>query len=124
MMLSYLPALMNGAITTVELTVLAALIATALAVAVGVGLTSKTRFLQLGCRVYVEIFRGTSLLVQLFWIYYVLPYFGLSIEPFAAGVGAIALNNGAYGAEAVRGAVRAPAEPSPLRRTQRRSSSR
>ena len=107
MKLSYLPVLIDGFITTAELTVFATIIATALSVAAGVGLTSQTRPLRSLCRVYVEIFRGTSLLVQLFWIYYVLPCFDVSIDPFVAGIGAIALNNGAYGAEAVRGAINA-----------------
>ena len=56
---------------------------------------------------YVEIFRGTSILVQLFWIFFVLPLppFNLEISPFVAGVLALGLNVGAYGAEVVRGAI-------------------
>ncbi|WP_233279631.1 ectoine/hydroxyectoine ABC transporter permease subunit EhuC [Acidihalobacter yilgarnensis] len=56
---------------------------------------------------YVEIFRGTSLIVQLFWLYYALPLLGLSLSPFVAGTAALALNIGAYGAEVVRGALEA-----------------
>jgi polar amino acid transport system permease protein len=104
---SYLSQLLHGLAVTAEITTFAAVLATLFAVIGGVGLASTNPLLRGVSRVYVEIFRGTSLLVQLFWIYYVLPSFGLSLDPFAAGVAAIALNGGAYGAEAVRGAIQA-----------------
>jgi len=55
--------------------------------------------------IYIEFFRGSSLLVQIYWIYFVLPLFGVTLEPLVAGVLALSLNLGAYGAEIVRGAV-------------------
>src|SRR5690606_21692695 len=57
--------------------------------------------------VYIEIFRGTSLLVQIFWIFYVLPLFGLTLDKFIAGFIAVGMDLGAYGAEVVRGAIQA-----------------
>jgi polar amino acid transport system permease protein len=57
--------------------------------------------------VYIEFFRGTSIFVQLFWVYFVLPFAGITLTPLQAGVLALGLNVGAYGAEVVRGAVRA-----------------
>src|SRR5262249_24404645 len=57
--------------------------------------------------VYIEIFRGTSALVQLFWLFFVLPHFGLTMEPLTVAIVALGLNVGAYGAEGVRGAVAA-----------------
>ncbi len=57
--------------------------------------------------VYIEIFRGTSALVQLFWLFFVLPRFGLTMEPLTVAILALGLNVGAYGAEVVRGAVTA-----------------
>jgi polar amino acid transport system permease protein len=57
--------------------------------------------------VYIEFFRGTSVLVQMFWIFFALPAFGVSLSPFVAGVVALGLNVGAYGGELVRGAVQA-----------------
>ena len=54
---------------------------------------------------YIEFFRGTSLMVQLFWVYYVLPFFGISLDAFTSGVVAIGMNFGAYGAEIVRGGI-------------------
>src|SRR5690606_17724056 len=61
----------------------------------------------------VELFRGTSLLVQLFWLYFALPVLGemlginLRMSPVVAGTLALSLNIGAYGAEVVRGALQA-----------------
>ena len=54
---------------------------------------------------YIEFFRGTSIFVQLFWAYFVLPFVGISLTPLQAGVLALGLNVGAYGAEVVRGAI-------------------
>ena len=55
---------------------------------------------------YVEIFRGTSALVQLFWFYFVLPEFGIFLEKRMVGIVVLGLNYGAFGAEIVRGAIR------------------
>ena len=66
---------------------------------------SKNPLIQVTATVYIEFFRGTSLLVQLFWAYYVLPFFGISLEAFTAGVVALGLNFGAYGAEIVRAGI-------------------
>jgi polar amino acid transport system permease protein len=60
------------------------------------------RWLAVG---YVEFFRGTSALVQLFWLFFVLPNFGISLDPFPVAVLGLGLNIGAYGAEVVRGAI-------------------
>jgi polar amino acid transport system permease protein len=57
--------------------------------------------------VYIETFRGTSALVQLFWLFFVLPHFGVTLEPLTVAVLALGLNIGAYGAEVVRGALQA-----------------
>jgi polar amino acid transport system permease protein len=62
-------------------------------------------------RAIIEFFRGTSLLVQLFWLYFVLPLLGVPLVPTAAAVIAFSLNFGAYGAEVVRGAINAVDRP-------------
>ena len=59
--------------------------------------------------VYVEVFRGTSALVQLFWLFFVLPQFGILIDAFTVAVLALGLNVGAYGSEVVRGAIQSVA---------------
>src|SRR3546814_8642786 len=55
----------------------------------------------------IELFRGTSALVQLFWLFFVLPHFGVTLEPLTVAILTLGLNVGAYGAEVVRGAVSA-----------------
>jgi len=103
----WLDDLVGGIWTTVLITVLGA--AGALVIAVGLGLLARAdsvlpRFVA---RVMIEFFRGTSLLVQLFWLFYALPAFGWRLQPLLCGVIAFSLNFGAYGAEVVRGAINA-----------------
>lgn len=103
----YLPKLASGAVTTVAQMLCAALVAIAISVAFGLLRLSRRRLLTAVATIYIEFFRGTSLLVQLFWIYYVLPLMGLKLEAFEAGFIALGLNFGAYGAEVVRGSIQA-----------------
>ncbi|HJQ76309.1 MAG TPA: ectoine/hydroxyectoine ABC transporter permease subunit EhuC [Acidimicrobiia bacterium] len=56
---------------------------------------------------FVEFFRGTSALVQLFWAFYVLPFFGLTLAPYLVGILVLGLNQGSYGSEIVRGSIAA-----------------
>jgi polar amino acid transport system permease protein len=78
-----------------------------LSFAAGLLLLSPWTWVRAVTRVYVEGFRGTSEVVQLFWIYFVLPVLvGYQLVPLVAGIVVLGLNHGAYGAEIVRGAVR------------------
>lgn len=103
----FLPNLGRGALTTLELTVGAGLVCVAISFILGIARTSQRRLIAWSANVYVEFFRGTSVLVQMFWIFFALPLFGIFIEPLTAGILALGLNTGAYGAEIVRGAVQA-----------------
>lgn len=91
---------------TVEIGVLGFILALLLAVVVGT-LRSRKPGKVLGTilSVYVEIFRGTPLLVQLFFVYYAMPAIGIRLEPFTAAVLTMGLNSGAYLSENVRGAI-------------------
>lgn len=102
-----LPTLLRGLSTTIALTFWGALLAATVAIGTGILRASQSRILRGISGIYVEVFRGTSVLVQLFWIYFVLPLppFNISISAFQAGVVALGLNVGAYGAEVVRGAI-------------------
>jgi polar amino acid transport system permease protein len=97
--------MLKGAWVTIELTVLGSLLALALAFAAGLGRLARSGTVRAVATLYIEFFRGTSIFVQLFWIYYVLPLFDVSLTPLMAGVLALGCNVGAYGAEVVRGAV-------------------
>lgn len=101
----FLPKLANGAVTTLLVMICATLLAAAISVVFGLMRLSSNYAVQGGATVYIEFFRGTSLLVQLYWIYYVLPLMGLTMTPFVSGVLALGLNFGAYGAEIVRGGI-------------------
>ena len=59
------------------------------------------------CRAYIELFRNTPLLIQLFFIYFGLPRFGVSITPEVCGVVGVALHGGAYMAESFRAGLEA-----------------
>ncbi len=98
--------LFSGTLITIVLTLAAAVLAIAIALAAGLMRLSPNVLVRGTATVYVEIFRGTSLLVQLYWIFYVLPLFGITFEKFTAGFVAVGMNLGAYGAELVRGAIR------------------
>ncbi|HEX7029223.1 MAG TPA: ectoine/hydroxyectoine ABC transporter permease subunit EhuC [Gammaproteobacteria bacterium] len=102
---THLPALIEGLRVTLQLTVGGAVLALLLAVAAGLGRRSPRRWLRWPANVYVETFRGTSALVQLFWFYFALPFFGISLPALATGVLVLGLNSGAYGAEVVRSAI-------------------
>lgn len=72
----------------------------------GLAMLSKVWPVRWIARTYVEVFRGTSEVVQLFWIFFALPLLvGFRLVPLFAGIVVLGLNHGAYGAEIVRGAV-------------------
>lgn len=101
----FLPGLLQGALVTVEITVAGALLALICAVVAALAKLYGPAPLRWLAIAYIELFRGTSALVQLFWMFFVLPHFGVSLEPLVVAILALGLNVGAYGAEVVRGAI-------------------
>ncbi|MCH0563755.1 MULTISPECIES: ectoine/hydroxyectoine ABC transporter permease subunit EhuC [unclassified Streptomyces] len=98
----------SGLRVTVEATVLGAAVALALSFVFGFMAVSGPLPVRGVSRVIVEFFRGTSLYVQLFWLYYAFPLlFGYELSPLFCGVLAFGMNYGAYGSEVVRGALNA-----------------
>ena len=97
--------LLLGTVTTIKVLVCSMILYVIIAMIFGLMRLSKNPIIQGTATVYIEFFRGTSLLVQLFWAYYVLPFFGISLEAFTAGVVALGLNFGAYGAEVFRAGI-------------------
>lgn len=100
-----LPWFADPFVITVKIAILSILFSLLMAFAAGLLRLAPWRALRWTTRVYVEVFRGSSLLVQLFWLYFVLPYAGIRLDPLSTAVLALALNGGAYGSEIVRGAV-------------------
>ncbi|WP_145107796.1 ectoine/hydroxyectoine ABC transporter permease subunit EhuC [Cereibacter sediminicola] len=101
----YLTLIAGGALMTAQLTLYGCALALVMAFAAGLARLSRFFAVRALATVYIEFFRGTSIFVQLFWVYFVLPFAGITLSPLAAGVLALGLNVGAYGAEVVRGAV-------------------
>lgn len=100
------PRVRSGLWVTLQATVLGALLAGVLAFALGLMAGSRLLLARGVSRVVVEFFRGTSLYIQLFWLYYAMPLLtGYELTPVVCGVVAFGLNFGAYGAEVVRGAI-------------------
>lgn len=98
----------DGLLVTLQATVGGIILATILSFVAGLAMLSRFTVVRVITRTYVEIWRGTSEVVQLFWIYFVLPVLtGFQLLPLWAGILVLGLNFGAYGAEIVRGAVQA-----------------
>lgn len=111
--INYSGPLLSGAWVTVQLTLYSTILGAVFAFIFGVGRLSPHWWVKAISVTFIEVFRGTSLLVQLFWLFFALPMLGqligvdLRLPPVVAGTLALALNIGAYGAEVVRGAIQA-----------------
>ena len=99
-----LPALWQGALITIKIAVFSFCLAIIIGFVVGV-LRSRSRALSLLFAPYVELFRGTPLLIQLFFIYYGLPTVNLTLSSFQAAIIGLGLNGGAYISEVIRAAL-------------------
>ncbi|WP_250502062.1 amino acid ABC transporter permease [Caballeronia sp. AZ7_KS35] len=91
--------------TTVEIFACSALLALAISFVAGIAAVSSNKWARPAALIYGELFRGVSLVVQLFWLFFVLPLFGLTISATQAAVYSLGLCFGAYGAETVRTAL-------------------
>ncbi|RWE21533.1 MAG: ectoine/hydroxyectoine ABC transporter permease subunit EhuC [Mesorhizobium sp.] len=100
-------ALLKGVLTTLVVTLGASLVAVALGLAVGLIRVSTCGPLRWAAITYIEFFRGTSLLVQLYVWFFVLPFFGLVMSPWTVAIFGIGMSYAAYGAEVVRAAIQA-----------------
>ncbi|MFI6286538.1 ectoine/hydroxyectoine ABC transporter permease subunit EhuC [Streptomyces sp. NPDC051018] len=100
--------LLKGVWITVQLTVLSAAFAAAASLVIGLARAHRLWIVRFLAGAYFEIFRGTSALILMFWIFFVLPLaFGWQLVPLWAAVLTLGLTYGAFGSEVVRGAVAA-----------------
>ncbi|SDG65770.1 polar amino acid transport system permease protein [Lentzea fradiae] len=97
--------LLDGLLVTLQLTGYGAVLGLLFAFAAGLARLSRHRVVRGIAFAYTEGFRGLPALVVLFWLVFALPGLGFQLNPLFAGVLALSLNIGAYGAEVVRGAV-------------------
>ncbi len=101
-------ALALGLWTTARLTLLCIVLGTAIGFLVGLARTSESRLLRVATATYVEFFRGTPVLIQLFWIFFCLPLIlGVELSNFASGAIALTLYMGAITSETFRSSLRA-----------------
>ncbi|WP_273252680.1 ectoine/hydroxyectoine ABC transporter permease subunit EhuC [Marinobacter psychrophilus] len=103
--MTYSSRFIDGTLITLGQFGLAALVAIVAALVSGLMKMAQSKTMRAVAITYIEIFRGTSLLVQLYWFYFVLPLFGFTLEKFTVGFLTVGLCYGAYGAELVRGAI-------------------
>ena len=101
------PALLEGLKITVELTFIVIAISLVLGIFVALGRLSKHRLLRIVVGFYVDFMRATPLLLQLIYIYFVLPTLGIRLDPFVAGVLGLSLNYSAYLSEVYRSGIQA-----------------
>jgi polar amino acid transport system permease protein len=101
----YGPALLRGLSVTVFLTIVVILAALVLAIPVALIRMSPNVLLRGIGSFYVEVIRGTPLLLQLVYIYYVLPSLGVNLDPMLAAIVGLTLNYTAYMSEVYRGGI-------------------
>lgn len=102
---SVLPLLLRGALMTLWITFLGLLIGVPLGLVIALARLSSLRLVSMLATVYVEVMRGTPLLMQIFVIYFVLPALGVSLPQLVAAVLALSLNAAAYIAEIFRAGI-------------------
>lgn len=97
-----LPVLAQAAIVTIQATLLGFLLAATLGLALALLRMSPSKAVALPATAFVEFIRSTPLLIQIFFLYFVFPKFGVSLSAFTAGVIAIGLHYGTYCSEVYR----------------------
>jgi polar amino acid transport system permease protein len=103
----YLPDLLVGALVSIELTLSVMALSLIFGLLLALAKLSQWRALRVLANVYIEVIRGTPCLLQLFYIYFVLPALGVRVEPFMAGVIGLTVNYSAYLAEVYRAGIEA-----------------
>lgn len=104
MLVDVAPLLLEGLVATIFVSLSAFCLAMPIGALVGIARAESVMARRI-LGPYVEVFRGTPLLIQLFFIYYGLPSIGINMNNYVAGVIGLGLNGGAYISEIVRGAL-------------------
>lgn len=106
----WLPDLFRGALVSVELTFTVMALSLVFGLIVALARLTRFRAVRTVATIYIEAMRGTPALLQLFYIYFVLPAFGLKLPAFTAGVIGLTLNYSAYLSEVYRAGIQAVAK--------------
>lgn len=100
------PLLLVGAGVTIKITALSVALGVVIGLFVGIARISRIKLLRVLAAIYVDFFRGTPLLVQIFLVYFALPVItGQRVDPFVAAIGSCGINSGAYVAEIFRAGI-------------------
>jgi len=103
--LEILPSLLHGAVTTLEVFALVLIFSIPLGILIAFAMQLKWKPLNGLIHIYIWVMRGTPLLLQLIFIYYVLPSVGIRLDRLPAALIAFTLNYAAYFAEIFRGGI-------------------
>ena len=107
-LLNSIPLMLKGALITFEISIIGALLGIIVGFILILMRMSPLRPIKYLAEIYISIFRGTPLLLQIFFMYYALPgLLGINLPPFIAGVLALSLNSGAFVTEVLRGGISA-----------------
>jgi len=101
-----LPQLLKGAAVSIQIAALSCIIGLTLGVVVGLTQSGKGTFLKILATIYVTLFRGTPMLIQLLFAFFVLPEIGISLPAFWIAVITIGLNSGAYVSQIIRAGIK------------------
>lgn len=102
----FLPFMLEGSVTTVQVFVLTLVLSLPLGLPIALGSNSRFKPLSFLCKIYVWIFRGTPLMLQLWFFYFFFPFnFGIVLDAMATAVLTYVLNYAAYFAEIYRGGI-------------------
>ncbi len=100
-----LPFLLKGALLTIFFSVTSEIIGIIIGLVTSVIRVTRIKVLSQLVVVYVDLFRGTPLLMQIIFIYYALPYVGINLPAIVAGIVALSINSGAYVSEIFRAGI-------------------
>jgi polar amino acid transport system substrate-binding protein len=103
--ISFLPLLLKGAMMTLAISLVAMLLAVSVGLILALMRLYGSKLTSFAALLYIEVIRGTPLLIQLFFIFYGLPYLGIKLSPFFAAVLGLGLNYAAYEAENYRAGI-------------------
>jgi polar amino acid transport system permease protein len=102
LLMTYWPLMASGLMTTIQVCLMASLIALPLGLLLAISLLSPMVYIRIPARIYVEIMRGIPVLVLLFLIYYGGPSIGLTLDPMPAGILGLGFYGAAFFAEIFR----------------------
>ncbi|MCI2255333.1 amino acid ABC transporter permease [Domibacillus sp. 8LH] len=100
------PRLLEGTLITIQLTAISLIFSLIIGLAVALGKITHNKTINRICNFYISIVRGTPLLVQLLYVYFVFPDIGISLTAFQAAIVALSINESAYLAETFRAGIK------------------